>query len=89
MGVDRGSEYYFQGKMAILSTLLHLVKHMHSKPKGTKRGGGGVLEVPTMPAYLSVSLQWVPTRGVFRGRCHYCLICVHRVSGRGDMWGIF
>ena len=31
----------------------------------------------TTPVYLSGTLGNMPTRSVFRGRCHCCLICAH------------
>ena len=43
------------------------------------------------PFSLSASVGIVPTRWVFAGRRHCCLICAHCVShgGGGSMWGIF
>ena len=41
---------------------------------GKGRGGGREQEEEETP-YLSGTSDFVPTRSVFRGRCHCCLIC--------------
>ena len=47
--------------------------------KGLHLGSGdnnSMLSCHIMP-YLSGTLGNMPTRSVFRGRCHCCLICAH------------